>query len=416
MNVAGRRDAGGVAVAAGVAAVAGYLVLWIAARVLSPAQNAEFLAFWGLLFFCFGTLAGLQSEVTRAVHAARTGRVTDDGGPRTAVLPVGLGIGLALALAVVATAPVWGEAALGLDPTPLVALVALGAVAFSGHATVAGTLAGAGSWGRHASLVAAESTTRLVLAAAVALGGSLVAPKIGLPAAAAVAAGTWLAASAVPAIRKVWGATVPGTVPAVARRIGHAMTGTAASAALVVGFPVLLRLTSAPEQYALAAPLLLALQLTRAPLMIPLGAFHGMVITHLLDRRGWRPLLRIAAALAGAGVLGAALAAALGPWLMVTLFGPDYAVPARTLATLAGAAALLALLTLTGAATLALGQHRGYAVGWLVATAVCAALLLAPLGLTPRTLLGLAVGPLAGTAAHAVWITRALRGARPSAR
>jgi O-antigen/teichoic acid export membrane protein len=189
------------------------------------------------------------------------------------------------------------------------------------------------------------------------------------------------------------------------------MLGSASSAALVVGFPVLLRVTSSEDAYAQAAPLLLAVVLTRAPLLIPLNAYQGMAITHFVSHRaqGARPLLRVAGIIGVVGSVGAGAAALIGPWLMEIIFSEGYRVDPLVLAGLTLTAALLALLTLTGAATLALGGNRAYAAGWLMAT-VCATLaLLLPGTIAFRTILALALGPTIGIAVHVAWARRALR-------
>lgn len=419
----GRSGTTGVGLASLVAAASGYLVLVLAARVLDPAQNADFLAFWGLLFFLFGTLGGLQSEVTRSAHVARTAlsvgstATVEPGGssaPTGArIMPVALGVGTALAVLTALTGPLWGRAALGDLAGVGVAVVAVAVLAFAGHSAVAGTLAGRGRWSTYALVVAAEAVVRLGLVALV-----VVTLTDGLPAplrvATGAAAGTWLAMSLIAPVRGAWGqrADVP------ARRLlsgfAHAMTGAAASAALVVGFPVLLRLTTDPTVYAGAAPLILAVQLTRAPLLIPLTAYQGMAITAVLTHRdrGLRPLVRVAGLVLAAGVLAAGAAALLGPWLMEVLLGPDYRVAGGVLAALTMTAALLALLTLTGAAALALDGHRPFAVGWGLATAVSAATLLLPGPLAVRIALSLATGPLVGLAVHVAHVRGALSGRR----
>ncbi|WP_431837332.1 hypothetical protein [Cellulomonas sp. Y8] len=400
---------GGVGLASLVAAAAGYLVLLVAARVLTPAENADFLAFWGLLFFCFGVLGGLQNETTRAVHVALAAPGQAPRGPRA--LRAGLLVGSALALALLVTAPLWGRAVLGPRPWPLVGVVAVSVLAFAGHAAVAGSLAGGGAWATYARLVGSESVVRLVLtgvAAAVGLGTT------GMAAGAGFAAATWLGFSAAPAVRAARSRRVGVSGRQFAGTAVQAMAGTAASAALVVGFPVLLRVTTPADAYALAAPLLMAVQLTRAPLLIPLNAYQGVAITHFLAHRdrGARPLLQVAAVVLAVGAVGAGAAAVVGPWLMAAVLGPDYRVPGSVLAGLTASACALALLTLTGAAVLALGRHRAYAAGWLVATAVSAVLLLMPWSLEARAVVSLAAGPLVGVLVHAVAVRRATVGHR----
>lgn len=386
-----------------VAAAAGYVVVLIAAWTLDPAANADFLAFWALLFALFGVLGGVQHETTRAVGTA-VGRADVPHG--TPVLPLGLAVGAGVGVVVLATGPWWAGPVLGGTSWVLVVALALGALAFSGHAAIAGALSGQRRWSLFAGLVGAEAVVRLALVGLATLAGASVG---GLEVAAAAAAGTWvLLALALPGARGAARARADVDGRAFLRRVAQAMTAAAASAVLVVGFPVLLRLTSAPEVYSASAPLLLAISLTRAPLMIPLGAYQGVAITHVLAHRdrglaALRPVLLVVVA---AGTIGAGLAYLVGPWLTETLVRPDYRVEGPVLAGLTFAAALLALVTLTGAAALALDRHRTYLAGWLAATATSIALLLVPLPVEGRAVLALAVGPVVGAAVHAAGLLR----------
>jgi O-antigen/teichoic acid export membrane protein len=192
------------------------------------------------------------------------------------------------------------------------------------------------------------------------------------------------------------------------------LLGAASSAALVVGFAVLLSATTEEAVYRASAPLLMAIQLTRAPLLVPLGAYQGVAITYVLRHRddGLRPLARIAGAVVGLGVVAACLAALLGPWLMATVLGEGYRVDALLLFALTLAAAGLALLTLTGAAALAVNAHRAFSAGWLSATAAATLLLLVPASIETRAVLSLAVGPVLGILVHVVAVRRAFAGRR----
>ncbi|KQR16689.1 hypothetical protein [Cellulomonas sp. Leaf334] len=400
-----RGSATGVGVASIIAAASGYGVILIAAWSLEPARNADFLAFWSLLFFSFGMLAGIQNETTRAVRSAYDGLAGR--APGAPVLPLALAIGAGLGLLLAVTSPWWAGPVLGEHEPVLIGVLALAVVAFAGQVAVAGALGGAGRWSVFAVLVGSEATVRLALVAAAAVAGAAIA---GLEVAAAAAAGTWLLVlAASPAARRATGARADVTTGPFLRRAGAAIVAAASSAALVVGFPVLLRLTSTPAEYALSAPLLIAVSLTRAPLMIPLGAYQGVAITHFLTHRdrGVAALRPVALAVLGAGVLGALLAWLVGPWLMTTLIRSDYRVDGVVLAGLTFAAALLALLTLTGAAVLAVDRHAAYTGGWIAATATSVVVLLLPLPVELRAVLSLGVGPVVGVAVHLVAASRA---------
>ena len=112
------------------------------------------------------------------------------------------------------------------------------------------------------------------------------------------------------------------------------------------------------------------------------------------------------AVLGGAGI---ALAAMFGPWLLREAFGAQYQADGALLAWLTAAAVAIALLTLTGAATVAAALHRAYAAGWVIATVAATLLLLLPLDLEVRTVVALLCGPLVGIAVHLVAIARAPR-------
>ena len=64
------------------------------------------------------------------------------------------------------------------------------------------------------------------------------------------------------------------------------------------------------------------------------------------------------------------------------------------------AAGLVSLLTLTGAASLALDRHTAYVVGWVGATAAAAVVLAMPLSMETRVVTALLVGPLVGMPLH----------------
>lgn len=399
----GRGGIASMGAAAIAAAASGYLVLIIVARSLPPATNANFLVFWSLLFAVFGVLGGVQQEGTRAVgtvELARRAGVVHDGAH---VLPWLVGTGAAL-LAVVAGASPWWSGALLEDHYSRTAVVALcvGALAFTGHLSMVGALAGRRRWSMSAVLIGGESLLRLAIVALVAaLGASLAGLEIAVTASTAF----WLATMLVsPTLREVarTRADVPG--PRLAARAAQAMAAAVGSAALVVGFPTLLRLSSSAGEWSTAAPLLLAISLTRAPLLIPLNAFQGVAISYLIGSGGRRAaaLVRVVGVIVVAGLVASGVAGLVGPPVMAVFFGPDYRVSGLLLGALTLAAVTLAILTLTGAGTLALAQHRFYAAGWLTASAVSVGLLFVPLDLAARALLSLAVGPLAGVAVHMV--------------
>ena len=174
-----------------------------------------------------------------------------------------------------------------------------------------------------------------------------------------------------------------------------------------MGFPVLLKVTSS-QLGAQGGVVILAVTLTRAPLLVPLTAMQGNLIAHFVDQRTarLRALLAPAALVGVIGVVGVLAAGLLGPWLLRIGFGPDYHAAGPLLAWLTAAAVAIAMLTLTGAATVAAALHRSYALGWVCATVAATLLLLLPLPLQTRTVVALLCGPLVGIGVHLVALAR----------
>jgi len=404
--VVGRRDAVGIAVATGVSALGGYVALALAARTLSVADNTVFVTWWSVLFVVFGLLSGFSVEMTRAVAAAR-----QDGSPSGAptVRRVAAGVGLVTVVVCALTSPLWSRAVLPSGHGALVVPVCVGALAFAVHSGLVGALAGARRWKPYARLVGAEALWRLLLVSLAALLGLGLG---GLAWASALGATAWVLVVVLsPAARGAGRERTDASAGVVVRRVAAATVASGASAVLVVGYPSLIAATTPAAAFATAAPLLLAVSLTRAPLMVPLNAFQGVAVAHFVahQERGLRALAPIAAVVVGVGVVAAALAALVGPWLMTFVFGPAYDVPGALLGVLTLAAVCLALLTLTGALCQALTRHRAFVAGWLAASAAAVVVLMVPGGLEQRAVLGLVVGPVVGLVVHLVVLARVTR-------
>ncbi|MGV0626071.1 hypothetical protein [Mycolicibacter minnesotensis] len=380
-------------------ALCGYVVLYLAARDLSPAGFAVFGVFWGAFGLVNGAANGLLQETTREVRFAGAQPPGVVPASHTRPLRVAGLAGLVAAGAVAASSPLW-SAQVFVDARWLsVGLLSFGLANFAVHATLLGMLAGANRWTQYGALMVTDAAIRVSVAALTFVIGWGLAGFLWATVAGAVA---WLLLlSASPAARSAARLLTPVSTKTFLRGAAHSITAAGASAILVMGFPVLLQATYG-ELGATGGVVILAVTVTRAPLLVPLTAMQGNLIAYLVDQRGrgLRALGTPAAAIAALGALGAVAAGLLGPWLLTAVFGPEYRADGLLLAGLTTAATAIALLTLTGAATVAAALHRGYALGWVGATVASTLLLLVPLDLPVRTVVALLCGPLVGIAVH----------------
>jgi hypothetical protein len=383
----GSRSAVLLLAATAVAGVAGYLVTWIVAALAEPSDYAWFATFWSTLFLVVGALAGLQQEVTRA-SSSRS--VVGDRASFPAFITVAA---LTAAVALLATVPLWTNL-IGSEPAVIVAMI-VGCATYCVVAGVAGALYGARAWVPIAMLIAVDGVLRL---AGVGLALAFAGPEDRGALALAVVAPFPLALALVMPFAAVRLRGVRADVGLV-RLSGNtvvAVLAAAASAALISGFPALVAATSPGLSAAALAPILLALMLTRAPIVIPAMALQSLLVVRFRDAARATPvLLAVAAVLVGTAAL-AALAAFVGPALLAAFFGRDYVTDGAVLAALVGSSGLIAAVVVGGAGLLAASRHGVYVAGWAAAAAVTVAALALPLDAVPRILAAAIAGPIVG--------------------
>jgi O-antigen/teichoic acid export membrane protein len=392
-------------------ALCGYAVVYLAARDLAPAGFSVFAVFWGAFGLVTGAANGLLQETTREVRAAgyenrAESRAEVLPARRTHPLRVAGMVGIGAALAIAASSPLWSGRVFAEAHWLSVGLLSAGLAGFCVHATLLGMLAGTNHWTQYGALMVTDAVIRVAVAVATfVIGWGLV----GFLWATVAGALAWLIMIvASPTTRSAARLLTRGGTATFLRGAAHSITAAGASAILVMGFPVLLKATS-NQLGAEGGVVILAVTLTRAPLLVPLTAMQGNLIAHFVDERTerLRALIAPAALVGGIGALGVLAAGLVGPWLLRVGFGPDYHAAGALLAWLTAAAVAIAMLTLTGAATVAAAMHRTYALGWVGATVASALLLLLPLPLETRTVVALLCGPLVGIAVHLAALSRA---------
>jgi hypothetical protein len=385
-------------------ALCGYAVVYLAARDLAPAGFSVFAVFWGAFGLVTGAANGLLQETTREVRAA--GYLAALPGPRTHPMRLAGLVGIGAALIVAASSPLWSTRVFAEAHWLSVGLLSVGLAGFCLHATLLGMLAGTNNWTPYGAQMVIDAVIRVAVAVAtVVIGWGLV----GFLWATVAGAGAWLIMIlASPTTRAASRLLTPGGSATFLRGAAHSITAAGASAILVMGFPVLLKATS-NQLGAEGGVVILAVTLTRAPLLVPLTAMQGNLIAHFVDERTerLRALIAPAVLVAGIGALGVLAAGLVGPWMLRVCFGPEYHAAGALLAWLTAAAVAIAMLTLTGAAAVAAALHRAYALGWVGATVASTLLLLMPLPLQTRTVVALLCGPLVGIAVHLAALSRA---------
>ncbi|MFF1878063.1 hypothetical protein [Leifsonia sp. NPDC058230] len=399
--------------------VSGYLVIWSVAASIGPARYAAFAVFWSALYLAVGILSGLQQESARATVARE---ISD--APRAtkaSLVPYGALFAVVVLIVVGLSGLWWGPVSLGAAHAGLVLPVAVGAALDCGVAVLTGVLAGSQMWRLAALALGLDGVLRLVFVVVALLVGADV---NGL---------AWAVVLPFPLVVIIVVAFAPGRIRAAARtamslmeftrNAAQTMLAASSTALLVNGFPLVLSLTAAATAAAAGTDasnlgaLILAITLTRAPILVPLMALQSFLITRfaVAPERVRRTLLALVGAILAATVLLGAAAWLWGGALLGLLFGAAFVLPPEVLIALIGSSGLVGVLCVTGPALLARNRHGAYTSGWVGASVVTVAILFLPLPLELRSILALSLGPAVGIVIHAAALARRGRTATASA-
>ena len=232
-------------------------------------------------------------------------------------------VGVLAAVAVAASAPLWSGHVFTDAQWLSVGLLSAGIAGFCMHATLLGVLAGANGWSQYGALIMGDAIGRVSVALATFLVGWALVGYLWATVAGSIAWLVLLLAS--PTARAAVRLLTPGTMVTFLRGASHSIAAAGASAILVMGFPVLFKATS-QDLGATGGVVILAVTLTRAPLLVPLTAMQGNLIAHFVDQRAdrLRALAKPALLVSGLGVVAVLIAGLAGPWLLQFAFGREY--------------------------------------------------------------------------------------------
>jgi O-antigen/teichoic acid export membrane protein len=403
-------------IAIGIASLAGYALLAIVGRSLSPAEFGLFVAFWGVLFGLGSSLSTIEQEVAR--QAART--TDEESGPPAPAVTTAAAV-LGTLVASVTLVPAVAERLFGQADSWIGLVVTLAALGFAVQFAVRGLLVGSGDVRAYSWLVIAEAAARLVVLVAILL-------LFGLElrtAAVAVGVGSyaWL----------LWAGRARKVLPhrGLPRATWRAATGRAASlmlgaaliAAVITGFPTLVTALTDGSPGAAGGAVFAALTVSRVPLLLisPVQALAVPFVVRARENAATdgvanlrKGLLLGTAAFAALGLVAGTVGWAIGPWVVRLVYGPQYDVPRAAIALLLLSACLLAWSQLLSAALIALAAHRRMLLMWGAAvTATVVWLVVSPLDVVATTAVGALAGPLAALAIGIPAVAALVRPATP---
>lgn len=404
------------------AGITGYLVILLASSTFGADERFRtFNVFWGLFFMVYGTLQGLMHETTRGVRSSLarqesgddptaddllTEPVTGDAvatelEQRARPFRISLAFGAVAAGVVLASSPLWIRIVQIEPQYQALAIVlmtvstALGAV----QSVYFGLLSGSGKWRMFGILLSLEALARILVTLLALVLSDQVAGFLFATVAGVIV--TPLAILLSPLGRSVIALRADVRTKEFVRRGLHSIVAASAASILVVGFPVFMSAARPGDDHVVISNLLLAVTLTRAPVLVPITSFQNAIVVYFVDRvrRGRRVVWAPVGIVLGVASLGAVLAWLVGPPIMA-IMGKGFGVGGEVLAALTFAAGFTGALYVTGSAVLARERHGAYVAGWLIASGIAIVLLVVVPGALVATVLALTIGPATGATFH----------------
>lgn len=393
-----------------VAGVLGYAIQLLAPALLT--DNSAYVAFsifWSTLYLGVSAMSGVQQEVARAAHP-RTGK---PGAPTLRTFA--LWASAVVVLLALGFAALFGGSIFPASVPTFAAALVIGLLGYLAAAVLSGVLYGLRMWAGVAFAAIADAVIRalfvivgLFLQLPVAILAALVAVPFGL-----AFALTWAVFR-----RRVVGAfTLDVGLRRLAAHSSSTVVAASATGVMISGLPMLIGITSASVPVATTGALLLTITVTRAPIVIPVIALQSFLISAVFrGQTAIRPgrLMRVLGAVLCGGVASVLVGWFVGPPIIGLISGGRFEIDGLTAAVIIFSAFLVAAMCVSGPALVATRRHSANVVGWVVAAASTAIVLVLPFG-EVRVLAALAVPPAIGLAVHVIALLQTPPGSTTSA-
>jgi len=407
-----------IAVGIGVAGISSYAFLALAARSLGPARDAPLSALWASVFLVgHGCFLPVEQELARAVAARRAGGTGAGPVIRRAATVAGAGCGVLVITGVTLARPI----ADSLFAGQLLVLAGL-LVGLSGYCVqhlACGALSGSGRFGRYGVVMGSEGLARL--------GGCVLLAAAGVrsPGPYALVVGAAPFVSVAVGLRAQRQLLQPGPdMPAgeLAGALGQLLAGSVLSQLLLYAGPIAVTLLATRAERGAAAPFLAALVVARVPLFLfqavqasLLPTLAGLVASGQV-RRFRKMVARVLLAVGALAVLTTLGAIAVGPDVLVAVFGAGFRLDRGGLGRLAaGSGAYMAAIVLAQS-LIALCSHRQAALGWAAGATVLVAVIALGSDLLARVEWALLLGSVAAAIAMGILVSIRLRRFGPQQR
>ncbi|MDO4911387.1 MAG: hypothetical protein Q3972_06555 [Corynebacterium sp.] len=375
------------------AALSSFAVIFLAPHVLDPNLVSQFQALWGFFFALTGLIDGLQHETTRAT--TRPSQSHSFPHRFTAILAAVIA-GVSLL-----AAPAWLPALVPDSPhhTALALAFAASVALYVGQSVLLGTLSGHRLWNYYAAITAIDATIRVVAAVAIlllirdqstALWAFLLLTIMGPI--------TWLPFLFFRKARGSLLSTIDVPPAVFLRRLLLSLVASGATAGLVNGFSAATKAWGTAGTVPMAA-IIMAVLLSRAPIIIPAQRFQAALINYLARHKG-TSILRAPVILTLGILLLMGAGALVGPWFLTTMWGPAYYVRPAIIAALVLGAVIQGALFITGSRAIAHAHHWRYCAGWVAATTLSFLIIALPLPTEVTVPTALIMGPLLGIIIH----------------